>query len=488
QFSPIVIASVTATVISRHFIGDFPAFRVPEYELISSYEFIPYTILGILSGLVAVLFITSLYSTQDFFERMKIPSFLKPAIGGLVVGAIAIAFPQVYGVGYESMNDALWGRDVRWLLAVLIFAKIAATSATLGSGGSGGIFAPSLFLGAMLGSLIGEQAHQLHPAITASAGAYALVGMGAVVAGTTHAPISAILIIFELTNDYRIIAPLMLTCIISVLLSTYIKKESAYTMKLVRRGLNIFEGRDINILRSIKVKDVLNDEVEKISSDASFAELIRCMIRSQHQQYFVVNEQGELVGTISLLELKEFLKDEDYLRGLVIAADLAHPPAASLHLEDNLDLVMHQFGRYDIDELPVLESERRKNLVGSVQRKHVIDAYNREIFKRDLAGGMHSVVTAVSKDRSVELTEGYSLVEIDPPDGFIGKSLQELNIRARYGIEVVLIRKPLEDSESITNRPGAIPTAEYIIKPGDKLLVLGNSKDIAYLNAGGHGK
>ncbi len=481
QFSPIVIASVAATVVSRHYIGDFPAFRVPGYELLSAVEFIPYTILGLLAGLIAVSFIVTLYKTTDYFDALKVHPIFKPALGGLVVGTLALVFPQVYGVGYESINDALWGRDVQWLLGVLILAKIIATSATLGSGGSGGVFAPSLFIGAMLGALVGDLANQWQPELTANAGAYALVGMGALVAGTTHAPISAILIIFELTNDYRIIAPLMVACVTSVLVATYLKKESVYTMKLKRRGLNIFEGRDFNILRNIKVKDVVSTDVEKIPGNGSFTEIIRRLIQSPHQEFFVVNDRDEMIGTISTMELKQYLRDENYLRGLVIAADLATPPPVFLYLDDNLDLVMHHFGRFNVDELPVLENHHSQKLVGSVRRKEVIDAYNREIFKCDLAGGMHSVVTAVSKDRTVELAEGYSLVEIEPPDGFIGRSIRNLNIRQRYGIEVILIRKPTMDNEGFTTRPGALPMPDYVIKPGDKLLVMGRKKDVAAL-------
>ncbi len=477
-FSPIVISSVVATVISRHYIGDFPAFRVPAYNIVSSYEFIPYTILGILAGLIAVLFIHSVYKSQDVFEKLNIPGYLKPAAGGLVVGIIALGFPQVYGVGYESINDALWGRDVRLLLGALIFLKIAATSATLGSGGSGGIFAPSLFIGAMLGSLIGKEVHLMYPAITADAGAYALVGMGALVAGTTHAPITAILIIFELTNDYHIIPPLMVSCIISVLIATYLKKESIYTMKLVRRGINIFEGRDINILRGLTVKDVLKKDIEIVPENDTFNELIRCMMRSMHQEYFVTNKNGELVGTISILELKEFLKDESYLAELVIASDIAHPPPTNLYPDDNLDLVMHSFGRYNVDELPVIESRDSKKLIGSVQRKDIIDAYNREIFKWDLAGGMHSVVTAVQEEREVELTDGYRLAEVEPPYSFIGRTIREIDIRSRYGLEVILVRKPTGSGAGIPGRPGTIPTPDYKIQPGDRLLVLGDVDQI----------
>jgi CIC family chloride channel protein len=479
QFSPIVISSVVATVISRHYIGDFPAFQVPPFQIVSAYEFLPYALLGILAGLMAVSFITLLYRSVDWFEQLAIPPVLKPAFGGLIVGCIGVFLPQVFGVGYDSINQALWGNDVSWLLLVLLLAKIVATSATLGSGGSGGVFAPSLFMGAMLGALVGDLTHSWQPALSADASAYALVGMGAMVAGTTHAPISAILIIFELTNDYRVIAPLMLSCIMSVLLATYLKKESIYTMKLRRKGLNIFEGRDINILKKIYVADVLNTDIECVKGNSSFTEIIRKLIASPHHEFFVTNDRQELIGTFSADEIKQFLKDETYLTGIVIAADIAHPPGAVLYPDDNLDLVMHHFGRLNIDELPVVESRENKRLIGSVLQKDVIDAYNREIFKHDLAGGMHSVVTAVSKDRTIELAEGYVMAEIEPPRSFIGKTIKQLNIRNRYKIEIILVRKAASKTGTFTSRPGALPLPDYRIEDGDRLLIMGLKRDVA---------
>lgn len=481
QFSPIVISSVTATVISRHYIGDFPAFRVPEYSLVSALEFIPYTILGVLAGAIAVFFIYFLYKTQGVFDRFKVPAFLKPAAGGLVVGIIALRFPQVYGVGYESINDALWGLDVRWLLFALILLKIAATSATLGSGGSGGIFAPSLFIGAMLGSLIGKEIHLLYPQITADAGAYALVGMGAMVSATTHAPITSILIIFELSGDYHIIPPLMVSCIISVLLATYLKKESIYTMKLVNRGINIFEGKDINVLRRLFVRDIIRRDCEIIPVNLSFKGILERILRSSHHEYFVINQKQELAGMLSFAEFKNFLKDEAYLSDLVIAADIIQPSPTLLYPDDNLDLVMHQFGLYNVDELPVIESKNVNRLIGSVQRKDVIDAYNQQIFKYDLAGGVHSIVTAVNKDREIELTDGYRLVEIFPPDGFIGKSIKDINIRFRFGVEVIMIRRTEKDNKKVSGRSGIIPTPDYVIQHNDKLLVLGDRSHLQLL-------
>jgi len=481
QFSPIVIASVVATVVSRHYMGDFPAFRVPAYELVSPYEFFPYLLLGILAGLIAVLFITTLYKSQDVFEGLKMPGYLKPALGGLLVGVIGLGLPQVFGVGYESINDALWGRDVSWLLALLVFAKLLATSLTLGSGGSGGIFAPSLFIGAMLGSLIGQQAHTFWPQLTAGPGAYALVGMGALVAATTHAPISAILIIFELTNSYQIIPPLMLSATIALLLATYLQRESIYTMKLKRRGINIFEGRDLNVLRSLFVKDVLNPGAVTATPGTSFNELISKILKSDHHEVFIVDKENRLMGVVSLDDVKEFLQDEDYLSGLVIADDVARPVPTQLYPQDNLDLVMHNFGRYNVDELPVVKSSSDSRLAGSVRRKDVIDAYNKEIFKADLVGGVHSVVSAVSNEREVELSEGYILREIDAPVSLVGKSLKASGIRSRYNVEIILIRHARETADGLPNRSGSVPTADYVLRPGDKLLVMGNAADIKKL-------
>jgi len=478
QFSPIVISSVVATVLSRHFIGDFPAFIVPQYNMISAYEFIPYSIIGILAGFISVLFIISVFKTQDIFEKLKVSDFLKPALGGLIVGIIAIVYPQVYGVGYESINDALWGKDVTFLLAILIFMKIIATSATLGSGGSGGVFAPSLFIGAMLGGLIGEQTHAMFPHIAADSGAYALVGMGAIVAGVTHAPISAILIIFEMTNDYLIIPPLMVACIGSVLISSLVKKESMYTMKLVKRGINIFEGKDINILRRIKVNEILFKDILTIHHNDTFQEIIKKMLSSKHQEYFVVNAQKQLIGTLSLHQVKEFMFDNEFLSNIVIATDLLEKEVSVFYPDDNLDLVMHQFGKLNSDEIPVVKSAKDKTLLGSIRRYDIIDRYNKEIFKHDLTGGIHSVVTAVEKEREVELADDFRFVEIEIPDGFAGHSIEELQIRKKYDVEIILIKTNTQNGQGFSQRPGIVPTADHVFVHGEKILVLGKKDGI----------
>ena len=242
-FAPIVIASVAATTVSRYHFGNFPAFVVPPYELVSYWEYFFYGILGLLAGLVALLYILSVYKAEDLFDRMPIPDYTKGAVGGLILGSMLLVYPHLFGVGYGTIDLCLMNRLTIGLLFVLIFAKIAATSITLGCGMSGGVFAPALMIGALTGGFFGQVLNMVAPQITASSGAYALVAMGAVVAGATHAPIMSILIMFEMTSDYHIILPLMLSCIASSLVASTLKKGSIFTTKLRRKGINLHMGR-----------------------------------------------------------------------------------------------------------------------------------------------------------------------------------------------------------------------------------------------------
>ncbi|MBW1991912.1 MAG: chloride channel protein, partial [Deltaproteobacteria bacterium] len=317
-FSPVILASVTATTISRYYLGDFPAFIIPAYQLISLWEFAFYTLLGVTAGLVALLFITVLYKFEDFFDGLRIPDFIKPVIGGLIIGLILLKWPNVFGVGYGSINLALKNNMPAMLLLSLVFIKILATSITIGSGGSGGIFAPSLYIGAMTGGFFGWCMNQWFPGITASYGAYALVGMGAVVAGTTHAPITAILIMFELTATYKIILPLMISCILSTLIATSLKEGSIYTIKLLRRGVDLRRGWEQSILQSIKIRDIMNHRVETVPENMPLREILSYLKWHDASYLHVVNDKGELTGIISFRDIRPLLQEE-VPRGLIIA-------------------------------------------------------------------------------------------------------------------------------------------------------------------------
>ena len=473
SLSPIIIASVVATVVSRHHLGDTPSFTLPAYELVSVHELLIYAGLGLACGLVAVLFIRALYASVDLFERAPLPSWLRPAAGGIGVGVIALALPQVLGVGYASMNADLWGKESESLLIALLAAKLAATALTLGSGGSGGVFAPSLFLGAKLGAAWGRAASLLFPGMTGKPGAYAIVGMGAMVAGTTHAPISAILTIFELTNNYRVMPPLMLTCVLSIILASRLYPESIYTAKLARRGVRLREGKDVNLLKAIQVREVINEDMAVVPAGLSFKELVPRFLATPHPELLVVDAQNHLVGTVALGEIKGALHEVETLGALVVAADLADRTVPVVLPSDTLDVVMHLFGRTHRDELPVVAAPEVREVMGVVTLTSVIDAYNRSLFSADLTGGFGSIMRAVQGGRPVEVLAGTHLAEVEVPSGLVGKTLADANLRRTHGLEVVLIHTTAVDDTCLEGRPGKLPTPDAILERGDLLLVMG---------------
>ena len=478
QFSPIVISSVMATVISHYFEGNFAAFIVPKYQLASPVEIGFYFILGAASGLVAYLFIKTLYYCEEIFDnRIKIPESFKPALGGLGIGIIALAFPQVMGVGYDSINNALYGNMIWYVALILIFMKILATSLTLGSGGSGGIFAPSLFMGAMLGYFFGSIVHSVFPDITASPGAYALVAMGGLVAGTTRAPITAIIIVFELTNDYHIILPLMITCIISMILSSKLSRESIYTLKLVLRNIGLKEGMETNVMESIYVKNVYRKEFESILVTDNFSQIVNRIIRGKEADFPVVDSEGHVSGMISIHDIKDYLYERESLQNLLIAGDILNPYFESLLPGDSCQTALDKFRKFSFDGLPVVEDSNSGKIIGIIWRKDIQDSYDREIERRELTSNLASLITMKDEEPMVHFMEGYSIIEVSPPKSFIGKSIRELNIRRQYGVDVLSIKMKEKKGEKIN----AIPSPDYIIKADDTLIIAGEIKNINFI-------
>jgi CIC family chloride channel protein len=477
QFSPIVISSVVATVLSRWLLGDQPSFAVPAYELVSPFELLPYAVLGIAAGLVGLTFVRTLYRSEELFERLAAPAWLKPALGGVLVGAIGIAFPQVFGVGYATVTGALGASLEPWLLLALLVAKLVATCITVGSGGSGGVFAPSLFLGAMVGGSLGSLVHAWFPESSASSGAYALVGMGALVAATTHAPITAIVMIFEMVQSIAIIPPLMTSCVVAALLATFMDRDSIYTMKLRRRGVELHPAQDLSLLRGRRVRDVMTRDAVRVPASTRFDELLRLVVQSAHVEFYVVDEAGDLIGAVPLSAIRQLLLDQDALRHVLIAEDLIRE-CPTLTEEEDLDTAMQILGNADLDEIAVVDGANPRRLVGTLTSQSLIDAYNAEALRRDLAGGVSSTVGASGRVRQVALGDGYVVQEIEAPLAFHGRTLHELEVRARHGVHVVLIRSP---STPGAQRRVRVPSSTERVRAGDVLVVTGPKQAVEAL-------
>ncbi len=469
QFSPIVISSVTGTVVSHRFLGDFPAFEVPAYHLVSASELFAYAGLGILAGFAALAFTRSLYGTEDFFDKLRVHPAVKAMLGGAVIGAIGIWAPHIFGVGYEAINEALNGNLVWQFMVLLVVVKIVAVSITIGSGGSGGIFAPSLFIGAMLGGAAGTVVHTLWPTSTAAPGAYALVGI---------APITAILIIFELTGSYTIILPLMISCIIATLLATRMQRASIYTLKLLRRGVDVQRGRAVNVLQHAYVREIMRPEVITVAPSEDLVSLIGKFIDHPGSTVFVTDEDRVLEGLITADQIRPVMQDPAALAALIIAQDMmAEGDFPKVSPGDSLADVMRHLELFR-GEVPVLENGR---LVGVIWPEDVIERYNTEVFKRDMAGSMASALTPEGAQGLMPAASDTVVAEIEVPGRFIGRTIGELSIRHDYGVSVLMVKRTSDDGEEQLD---ASPTADYVFRPGDVMLVLGRDAELPHLRRG----
>jgi CIC family chloride channel protein len=379
--SHIVMAAVVATVISRQFLGDFPAFIITSFEFRHPAELLLYLLLGIAAGVLSVLLIRAVFATDTLFRRLPIPEYLQPALGGLLLGGVGLLCPNVFGVGYETINLTLGFKLTLVAVIFVLAAKFLATVLSLGSGMSGGIFAPSLFLGAMLGTALGIATNLLFPEIKLRPSDYALVGMGAVVSGTTLGAITAILTIFELTNTYRVIVPLMVSCIASLMTVKYLYGYSAYETKLLRRGVNIVRGHEVNLLRSLQVKDYMTRQVEILYDYTSLQEIIQKAEDSDYPYFVVLNRQGDLSGVLTLWDVRQTLGLTQELASLVIAQELKTSEVITVTPEDNFETALNLFEGKNISFMPVVNLSDRKKVIGILRREDLLTAYNQQVLK-----------------------------------------------------------------------------------------------------------
>ena len=378
-FIPIVISSVFATLVSSTVFGIKPI-QISSYRLVNPYqELVLYLILGLLAGLVSTVFIRSLYLTKDIFSKIHIHSIFKPALGGLGVGIIGYFYPEVFGMGYAVITDALTNQFPFKLLLILLILKIIAFSLSLGSAGSGGTIVPSLFAGAMLGGAYGTAANIFFPGVTAEPGAYAMVGMGAVFAGTARAPFTAILILFEITRDYSLILPLMFACVLSDVMSSALYPESIFTEGLRRKGFKIRKGREVDVMSSMLVKDAMVSHVQTVSEEKNVGTLISLMQASRHAGFPVLDSKGKLSGIVTLSDLRSKVKYGEIDKKI---GDIASRGIEVAYPDESLDIVLNRLAVKDIGRLPVVDRQDKTKLLGLITRSDIVNSYNKKVIEK----------------------------------------------------------------------------------------------------------
>ncbi|MDH3473629.1 MAG: chloride channel protein [Rhodospirillales bacterium] len=378
-FAPIVIAGVTGTVISRAHYGDFPAFVLPQEHVIASVlEFPAFALLGVVSAVIAIVLMRSIAVTEEVLDRVAVPLWFRPALAGLLVGAIAISFPQVLGVGYEATDAALSERYALWLLIVLVFLKTVATALSLGGGFGGGIFSPSLFIGAMVGGAFGVIATEAFPHLSSGHGAYTIIGMGAMAGAVLGAPISTILMIFELTNDYALTVAVMIATVIASVITQQVHGRSFFIGQLERRGVSIKGGREVGLLRAIKIEGVMDKTYATVAPDTPIAQVRERLQQAPWGELFVVDGGGCLVGTIIFSDLHEAAFDTSHDAEWV-ATNVARDHPAVLGADDDLATAVEVFGASGEVHLPVVDRENGGKMLGVAHEHEVVLAYHRAV-------------------------------------------------------------------------------------------------------------
>lgn len=462
---PVAAATAVATTLTRLAIGGGPVYGQRAFALVTQEELGAHCALGVIAGVIGPAFLAALSGAEDLARRIPLPRIVRGALGGLVVGALAIWLPEVTGNGYEAIQLILDAKIVGAILGVLLVAKAAATIASVSSGSPGGVFTPSMFLGAALGGLIGGAVPHLLVArgSAAEAGGYALAGMAALIAATTHAPFMAATLGFELSGDYSLVLPLLAGTSIAALLSRRIRADSVYTEELRRRGIPWRGSLTERLARAVVARDILALDPPQVAADAPVASALQQLAQPNVRVVYV---PGPPLRAVDLNDAKRLWGSTDALP--LRAGDVAHPVPVVAPQDTLLDLG-EKLWTTDWGELPVCDGEK---LIGVVTRRALLGALDAEVLRRDV---LLTRVVRFEGEREAqdffELPADRRVEEIAIPRALEAAPLRTAHVRERFGVVVLAVR-----------RAGAARVEEvapsYVPARGDRLLVLGAPEGI----------
>ena len=373
HLSYLILGAIGATITTRALLGNAPVFDVPAYTLSHPSKLLLYVLLGVLAGLLSVAFIRLLVWSIDRFQNLSVPEFLKPAIGGLLVGLMALQLPQVLGMGYDAVTDAMQNRLPLLIMLALTVGKFISTILSYSSGTAGGLFAPSLFIGAMLGGAFAAGLDELTHVTFVSPGAFALVGMGAVFVGIIRTPITSILIIFEMTNDYALILPLMLANMTSYSIARLLEHHNVYEAILAANNVHLPSGQDHVLLEEVTAGEAMNRHPLTVRPDIVVSEVVTFLEQSEAHGAPVVGPDQRLLGIITLTDVRQAIRQGLQDKAVESIATTGH--LISVHPDHTLNWVMQQMGLHEVSLTPVVAREDEEQLVGVLTMPDIVRAY-----------------------------------------------------------------------------------------------------------------
>lgn len=383
-FSPIVISSVVGTMITRVHYGDFPAFVLPSYQIATFWEFPALLLLGVVIGLSAIAFMAAIFYAEDTFDRSRVPPLLRPALGGLAIGIVAVWFPEILSVGYEATDAALNDELAFHMLILLAGLKAAATAACIGARFGGGVFAPSLFIGAMIGGAFGMVAAAAAPQVGAEPGLYAVVGMAAMAAAVAGAPLAAILMVFELLGDFKVTVAVMSGAATAFVVTQSVLGLSYYSWQHKRRGVQIEGGRARRRLKTRKVSEVMAVHFQIVPEEMNLANLKQILhLLPAGSRMFVVAPGDRFVGTVSMEDIKDVAFDPLVYEEGIEAGHVARTYPEFLPEDASLEEALAAMERWSVDSLPVVSDLITCQVAGMLDRNAVLAAYNKALLEAE---------------------------------------------------------------------------------------------------------
>jgi CIC family chloride channel protein len=460
----LIVATTSAVVTSRAITGNEAVFQVPPFVLRSSWELITYALMGAVLGLLSAAYIRFFHGVAAWFRGRELAQWQKLAIGAAAVGAVAIPLPQNLSDGYPVINAVMAGQLELRILLALTAAKFLASGVSLGSGAPGGVFGPMFFIGTMAGASVHRTSAMLMPHLTGPRGSYALIGLGTFLAGTTHAPLTALFLMFEMTQNYTVALPAMVATIAAVLVSHAIEDESIDTYPLAREGKTLNISRERLALTQIPVGAVMSKNVITVNENVSLEEVLKIAGETSQATLPVVSSDGTFSGLIVTRELLSLLIRDEEVSPLINAFDLCdrHPPL--LTPSANLDAASELMETEGLDEIPVTERRSGGKFLGLVTRHHVAQALNR------VAVSLSSVARG---DSNIYWASGYRVTRVNVPPQAASETIRKLDPRARFNVTVLAVR----DSEN--PEAGFAPISpDRALKAGDILVIAGRPSDL----------
>jgi len=471
-FGPLVVASAVATLVSHPTTMDQPLFVLSEAGLRSGWELPAFLLIGAVGAIATQALTRTLTVVESGFQRLRIPAWLRVACGGAGVGALALAIPEVWGNGKPAVDEVLGGALGVRLLLLLFAAKVLATALTLGSGGAGGIFTPALLGGASLGSAAGIGLALLAPALIGAPSGYAAAGMAGALAALTHAPMTGLLIVFDLTRDYGLLLPLMLASVAGAVVAGRLEPRSVYAERLRRRGVDLDMAFEDLALGSLRASDLMRASVPTVDGSETITELLHRFSEVHENQVIVVDGEGKSTGVIDLRDVVDY--SGDLAAGqILLACDLARY-VAPLTLTAPLSDAMERVWREDSAMLPVVDPARGGKLVGGLARKDLLNAFDREMLRKRLLLTRYLASRGDAGPAEARPSEEYVLIERAVPERLAGKSLADLDLPAGRRVLVVALRR----GEGDQARETMPPPADLPLAAGDRLVLLGNRREV----------